>query len=72
MHKYLTKFHHLSYLLEKGADILYAIESKKGKVVKEKTILDYALEWADVNLYKYKLFPQKITIQPNLPNYQLF
>merc|ERR1712228_787317 len=40
----------VEFLLENGADILYTIEGKKGK---EKTIVDYALEWADVNLYQY-------------------
>jgi len=40
----------VEYLLQNGADLLYAIEGKKGK---EKNIVDYALEWADVNLYQY-------------------
>ena len=40
----------VEFLLENGADILYTIEGKKGK---EKTVVDYALEWADVDLYKY-------------------
>lgn len=40
----------VEYLLQNGADLLYAIEGKKGK---EKNIVDYALEWADVNLYQF-------------------